>query len=114
MEESPSKRPAVEIVDASEAHNMGSAVHILDPVVNETSPLDAAISSIGTTPGSGSSMRHKIYEILNSPNFLSYMGAGIFSRVHEWVQTKEVILYATVKSTFSRPPTTHGTIYQLD
>lgn len=76
------------------------------------SPLDATISSIGTTLGSGSSMRQRIYEILSVASFLSDVGLEIYSRVRERIETKEVLLSATVKAAFSRTPTTPGQLYR--
>lgn len=90
VEESPSKRQAFEATTASKAHNMDSAINILDssvrdfsPLANLTSPLNAAINSIGKALGSRSSMHQKIYEILNASSFLSDVGRGIYFRIHE-------------------------------
>ena len=101
--DSPHKQRDVEVAAASETPIVGSDVPILDspswdstPFIPWTSPLDAAISSIGTALGSISSMRHRIYEILSAPNFLSDLGPRIFSRNHEWNEKKEVTLYTAI------------------
>lgn len=42
------------------------------------------------------------------------MGPGIYSRVREWIETKEVPLCAAIKVVFSRPPTTPDQLYRLN
>lgn len=84
-------------------------------VIPLTSPLDVAISSIGMARGSGSSMRKRIYnKILSAPSFLSDLSPKIYSRVREWIETKEVPLCAAIKVVFSRPPTTPDQLYRLN
>lgn len=77
-------------------------------VANMNSPLNGAINNIGMTLGYGSSMRQKFYKILNAPGSLSDLGPRIFYEIHEWIEKKEVTLYAPVKSAFSRLPTSPG------
>lgn len=100
----------MEVAATSKEQNMGYGIHILDSpvcdaihVVDRTSPPDSALSSIGTVVASGSSMHHKIYEILSAPNCLSDLGPVIFSRFREWIDNKEVTLCAAIKSIFTRP-----------
>lgn len=66
------------------------------------------VNRMGTALGSSSSTRQRIYEILNVPSFLSDLGPGIYSRVREWIETKDVPLCASVKAALFHPRTTPG------
>ncbi|KMS97098.1 hypothetical protein BVRB_7g178800 [Beta vulgaris subsp. vulgaris] len=71
------------------------------------------VKLIGMARGSGSSMRKRIYnKILSAPSFLSDLSPKIYSRVREWIETKEVPLCAAIKAGFSHPQTTPGQLYR--
>lgn len=113
----PQKRQTMEVtsteVPTTDADGpVNSSVRVSARVNPLMSPLHAAISSIWTALGSRSSMRQRIYEILSAPSFLSDLHSGIYSRVREWIEMKEVPLCAAVKDTFSGPPTTPGPLYR--
>lgn len=100
--EGPQKRQTIEVTSAYEAPVTGLEVQVDSParhstsVMRRTSPLNAAISSIGTALGSSSSMRQRIYEIFSAPSFRS-------NRVRKWIERKKVPLCAVVKAAIFRP-----------
>ena len=110
----PPKSQTVE-VNSAEAPTIGVEVPVNSPVrestpVPRSSPLEA-INSIGMTVGYGSSMRQRIYEVLSVSSFLADLGSRIYSRVREWIETKEVPVCAAVKASLACPSTTPGQIY---